>query len=636
MSQGERRLAAVMFTDMVGYTALTQSDEGQSLAVLERHNRLLRPIFSRFHGREVKTIGDSFLVEFGSALDATDCAVEIQQFLHDYNISSKDEWKLTLRIGIHLGDVVRSGDDILGDAVNVASRIQPLAQPGGVCVSEQVYDQVRNKIPQALIKLDPQDLKGIKFAIDVYKVVMPWEKGVADIAPQMDSKRIAVLPFVNMSPDPDDEFFADGMTEELISAVSNIAKLQVVSRTSAMHFKKTTKTMGEIAKELGVGSILEGSVRKAGDKVRIAVQLIDSTKDAHVWARTYDRQFQDVFAIQSDISVNIAESLKVSLFDNERERLFKEPTNDPEAHLLYMKGRHFWNERTKDSLERAVGYFERAIEKDPSYAIAYSGLADVYSILVDHGYMPRSIGHDLALRNAEKAVALDANLSEAHASLGLVLSDDRNSPRAAEELRRAIALNPNNAYAHMWLSLIAVDPRDSISSAEKAAKLDPLNLQIGSTLGSNYYRSLRFADAIYQLRKVTELDPKFPPPHLWLALTYLASGRLEEAMVEARIANELADRRLFLGIILAFAGRREEAQAIVDELEKTNVYMDPADLAWLYLGLRRQDKAISWLERAVKENSAHLSYFAEDPSSREFRRDPGVIALLAKAGYPAQ
>ena len=248
MSDTERRLAAIMFTDMVGFKALTQSDEAQSLAVLERHNKLLRPIFPRFRGREVKTIGDSFLVEFGSALDATNCAVEVQRFLHDYNISSRDEWKITLRIGVHLGDVVRSGGDILGDAVNIASRLQPLADPEGVCISEQVYDQVRNKLPQALVKLEPRDLKGIGFPVDVYKVVMPWERAAAGSRSEQDRNRVAVLPFANMSPDPDDEYFADGMTEELIDRLAQVKGLEVIARTSVMSFKGEKKKASDIAK----------------------------------------------------------------------------------------------------------------------------------------------------------------------------------------------------------------------------------------------------------------------------------------------------------------------------------------------------------------------------------------------------
>ncbi|MGI0085579.1 MAG: tetratricopeptide repeat protein, partial [Nitrososphaerales archaeon] len=444
----------------------------------------------------------------------------------------------------------------------------------------------------------------------------------------------AILPFASMSADPNDEFFADGMTEELISTVSNIANLQVISRTSVMHFKKTPKTMAEIAKELNAGSIMEGSVRKAGDKVRVTVQLIDSNKDIHVWAKTYDRQLHDVFAIQSDISMSIADSLKVQLLPNEKERVQKVATRSPEAHLLYMKGRYFWNERTKASLEKAIECFEKAIEKDPGYALAYSGLSDTYSVLSDHGYMPRGKAQPLALKNSERAVELDGSLSEAHASLGLSLGGIPNSrERAGAELRRAMETNPNNAYAHLWYSLVTPDLGEATASAEKATRLDPLNLQIGSTLGALYYCSLRLPEAFSQLRKVIEMGPDFPPAHYWLALAYLENTQPEEAIKEARTYNELSPRKVFVGIILAGAGKKEEARLIADELERAGYYVDPADMAWLYCELESRNKGIEWLKRAVVENSAHLEHFAREPSTREFRKDPEIRALLEKVGF---
>ena len=229
LAESERRLAAIMFTDMVGYTALTQANESQALEVLERHNNLVRPFFGRFHGKEVKTIGDSFLVEFDSALDATRCAVEVQTFLHDYNLSSRNEWRITLRIGVHLGDVLHKGGDVFGDAVNIASRIEPLAPPEGVCISEQVYDQVRNKLPFGLVKLEPRRLKNVDLPIDVYAVVLPWEEEEGSSLGELPLDRIAVLPFTNMSPDPNDEYFADGMTEELIDRLAQVKRLKIIS-----------------------------------------------------------------------------------------------------------------------------------------------------------------------------------------------------------------------------------------------------------------------------------------------------------------------------------------------------------------------------------------------------------------------
>ena len=288
-----RRLAAIMFTDIVGYSALTNQMNLSALQVLERHNRLLKPFFPRYNGKEIKTIGDSFLVEFESALDAANCAVKIQEYLHDYNTSTHEDWKIKLRIGVHLGDVVHRDNDILGDAVNIASRIQPLAEPEGVCVSEQVYYQIRNKVDYSFEQLERAELKNIKFSTGVYKIVMPWQnkrgdgEQKMDVAFILDKKRIAVLPFSNISADPNDEYFSDGMTEELISIISEISDLAVISRTSVMQYKKnTSKHVADIGKELNVGCLIEGSVRKSGNHVRVAVQLIEVENDKHLWSHS--------------------------------------------------------------------------------------------------------------------------------------------------------------------------------------------------------------------------------------------------------------------------------------------------------------------------------------------------------------
>jgi len=252
----ERKLVAIMFTDIVGFTTLTQADERLSLDLLEKHNKLLRPLFAKFGGREVKTIGDSFLVEFDSALDATNCAIELQTFLHDYNVSSRDQEKIKLRIGIHLGDVVHRNNDVFGDTVNIASRIEPLANPEGICISEQVYDQIHNKIKNVLSPLENPELKNVKFMIGVYEVVLPWEAAHSSLSKQkFDPRRIAVLPFSSLSPELQDEYFADGMTDEVISTISKIQGLEVISRTSVMQYKKIPKAIKDVSKELEVGTI---------------------------------------------------------------------------------------------------------------------------------------------------------------------------------------------------------------------------------------------------------------------------------------------------------------------------------------------------------------------------------------------
>ncbi len=284
-----------MFTDMAGYTALGQRNETISLALVEEQRKLLRPVFSRRNGREIKTMGDAFLVEFSNALDAVRSAYDVQRTSREFNISQPSDQRIILRIGLHLGDVVESQGDISGDAVNIASRIQSLAENGGICVTQQVYDQVQNKFDLPLKGLGSRPLKNVSARIEVYKMVMPWENEQKTSAVQLETTRVAVLPFANMSPDPGDSYFANGITEEIISTLSGVSGLNVISRTSVMGYKGTTKRVKEIGSELEAGSVLEGSFRKAGNRIRVTAQLIDVRDDRHVWAHSYDRNLDDDF-----------------------------------------------------------------------------------------------------------------------------------------------------------------------------------------------------------------------------------------------------------------------------------------------------------------------------------------------------
>src|SRR5438094_1885449 len=360
-----------MFTDMIGYAALGQKNESLSLALVEEQRRLIRPILNRHNGREVKTIGDGFLVEFLSAMDAVRCAYDIQRITREFNISEPVEHKLHLRIGVHLGDVVESEGDISGDAVNVASRIESLAEDGGVCLTRQVYDQVRNKFDLPLTSLGPRSLKNLSSSVEVYKMIMPWDATVAISLPEHDTRRIAILPFANISTDQADEYFSDGMTDELIEVLSKIGGLRVVATTSVMRFKGEKATANRIGQELKVGSLMEGSVRKSKDQVRITVQLVDTESEEQLWTETYNRNLQDIFSVQSDIAQQVAKALEVRLGVRENSALRREQTQNPEAYSFYLKGRHRWNLRSENEINRAIKYFEEAIGRDPGYALAY-------------------------------------------------------------------------------------------------------------------------------------------------------------------------------------------------------------------------------------------------------------------------
>ena len=331
MSATDRRLAAIMFTDIVGYTRMAQARESLALELLEEHRKVVRPLFPAHGGTEIKTIGDAFLVEFRSALEAVLCGVEIQRKLAERNSQVPVERRLEVRVGVHLGDVVHESGDVYGDAVNVASRIEPLAPPGGVCFSQQVYDNIRNKTDMEIIKMGEVDLKNVELPVAVYRVNMEVGRGSRE--GQAPRERLAVLPFVNISPDPNDEYFADGLTEELITKLSEVKGLKVIARTSVMNYKKKEKSVSQIGRELEAGSIIEGSVRKAGNRIRVTVQLIDTKTEEHLWASNYDKEMDDIFAIQSDVAAMVAGSVSAG-FDP---KMTKGDTEDAEANTLNIK-----------------------------------------------------------------------------------------------------------------------------------------------------------------------------------------------------------------------------------------------------------------------------------------------------------
>ncbi|MFZ0890788.1 MAG: adenylate/guanylate cyclase domain-containing protein [Thermoplasmata archaeon] len=328
-------MAAIMFTDMVGFTAMSQRNEVVAMRLLDEHRAILRPVFDSHGGRVIKTMGDGFLVEFPSALESVICAQKVQQTLEQRNVLAQDEEKITLRIGIHVGEIIDQGDDIVGDAVNVAPRIEPLAEPGGICVSDQVLDQIRNKLPVSCEDVVAPKLKNVEFPIRVYRLHASVNGSKAPLPSRepISLVRLAVLPFTSMSPDPSDEFFADGLTEEMIACLSQSTALRIVARTSVMPYKGVRKGIREIGRELSVGSILEGSVRRSAKKVRIAVQLVDAGTEEHLWVSTFDREMDDVFAVQDEIAQSVSKVLQGKLvartppsWRNQRPRISTVPT----------------------------------------------------------------------------------------------------------------------------------------------------------------------------------------------------------------------------------------------------------------------------------------------------------------------
>jgi len=642
LSQGERRLAAIMFTDMVDYTTMSERDEALALVLLEEHKLLLRPVFARHGGREVKTIGDGFLVEFPSALEAVRCALEIQQLMHKRNQTVPSERKILLRVAVHLGDVEHRDGDVYGDAVNIASRIQSLADPGGICITQQVFDHIRNKEEFRTQALGQNHLKNLQTPTQVYSVLPPTDKIGLTRSETLEPRRVAALPLTILSSDHQDEYFADGLTEEIINTLSSIPELRVIARTSVMKYKRVNKSVGEIGRELKVGTILEGSVRKAGSRLRISLQLIDVGSEAPIWAQKYDRELEDVFKIQTEIAERVADALKVQLLKENRTLIERKAPDDIAAYVLYLRGRYYWNKRTKEDLEKAISYFGEAIKKDPNYALAHAGMADCYTLMGRHLYLPRKEAYPKARDHANKALELNEDLAEAHTSLAAVLTIyDWDWDAAEQHFRRAIHLNPNYSAAHYWHSVLLQTTgnlRESVTAAEKAQALDPLSPVIGMGVAQAYFFSEQYDKAIDECHKYLEMNPREVVAQDYLVHLQVQNGSFEKAREEATRLAEVSERKpeteAHLAYVYAASGKTEEARRVFQTSvsESRQGYSNPTIFITVYSILGDQDNAFRWAEEALDAGKIAFPALRFSPDLKEFRTDPRYKALLAKAG----
>jgi TolB-like protein/class 3 adenylate cyclase/Tfp pilus assembly protein PilF len=575
----QRKLAAIMFTDMVGYSALSQRDDKLALELLEEHRRLIREIFPRFHGTEIKTIGDAFLIEFNSALEAAQCAIEIQRALGHRNHDVPAERRIELKIGVHIGDVVHRGGDVYGDGVNIASRIEPLAGAGGICVSMDVERQIRNALEARFEKLGPTELKNISVAMDLFRIVLPWEQRKSEIrsghAPKsgieggpatsarfpwheivigvllvaaliggallwfhrpgpggkgasenpatatssVPEKSVAVLPFENLSEDKQNAFFADGVQDEILTNLAKVADLKVISRTSVMQYKATAaRNLREIGQALGVAHVLEGSVQRAGNKVRVNAQLIDARNDAHLWAQTYTRDLADVFGIQSEIAEAIAQQLQAHLTATEKAEIAKPSTTDPVAYDLYLRARQlddlFNDPDAKGSLLQGISLLEEAVRRDPKFLRAYCLMCETHLDLywggADHTDQRRELAR-IALQRAEE---IQPNAGEVHWMKGIYAYHGfRDYDRALQELELAKQLLPNEA--RVYVNIGAVDRRterwkEAEANFTRAAELDPRNFIVLMEAGSIFAGLRRGAEARHYHEQALAILPNDP------------------------------------------------------------------------------------------------------------------------------
>ncbi|TGP23995.1 MULTISPECIES: adenylate/guanylate cyclase domain-containing protein [unclassified Mesorhizobium] len=585
----ERRLTAIFAADVVGYSRLMGLDEVGTLAALKAHRREMADgRIAEHHGRIVKLTGDGMLVEFPSVVNAVACAAEIQRAMRERNAGVPAESRIEFRIGIHLGDIIVEDNDIYGDGVNVAARIESIARPGGVAVSGSVRDNVGNRLDLAFEDAGEQVLKNIDRPVRVYHVDLfagigqPRSSTVSvelEAEPAAGEKpSIAVLPFNNMSGDPEQEYFADGITEDIITDLSKISGLFVIGRNNVFTYKGRVVKLQQVAAELGVRYLLEGSVRKAAQRVRVTGQLIDGKSGGHVWADRYDRDLTDIFAIQDEITHTIVDQLKVRLLPEEKQAIRQAPTENVEAYTYYLRGREFVHRGSKSYYLLARRMFAKAIELDPLYARAYAGIADCDSFLFLHYDVKVSL--EAILANSARALDIDPSLGEAHASRGLALSVGERYQEAEAEYEKAIAGNPNLFEAHYFYARTCQAQGKFEKASEhfaRAAELNPTDYQ-SMLLLVQIYRSLALRDkelwaareGLERAKRVLEKHPENPRPAYMGANALVVLGDRERAREWAARALAIDPddilTRYNIACVRCLLGDFDEAFALLEDL----------------------------------------------------------------------
>jgi adenylate cyclase len=534
-----RKLVAILAADVKDYSRLMGEDEMATVRTLKEYRRIMTSLIRKYRGRVVDSPGDNVLAEFSSVVDAVDCAVEVQRALQAKNAELSQDRKMEFRIGINLGDVIKDGKRIYGDGVNIASRVEGLAVAGGICISGSAHDHLEGKAALGFEYLGEQRVKNIKKPVRIYRVKMAPGLSLPGMDKPLalpEKPSIAVLPFVNMSDDPKQEYFSDGITEDLITDLSKISGLFVIARNSVFVYKGKPVKIGDVGQELGVRYVLEGSVRKAGSRVRITAQLVDAIKGYHLWAERYDRELRDIFSLQDEVAQKIVKALAVTLTEDEQKRLVHKETDNLEAFDHYLRGSEYKKRFTKEANVQARQMFERAIKLDSRFALAYAELALTH---VDDWCMgwsedPQSL--DLALEFAQKALAFDELLPLAHRTLGHVYCWKKQHGEAIDAEERAVTLDPNDAEGYAELGRVlswAGRDQEAEVQLKKAMRLNPhFPVWYLYVLGQVYAFTGRYEEAIDVLKRALIRNPDFLPTHIVLAFIYGETGHRNKARGE--------------------------------------------------------------------------------------------------------
>jgi adenylate cyclase len=635
-----RQLAAILFSDIAGYTALVQENEQLAKRKRERLREVLEKNVQAFNGRILQYYGDGALSIFTSAIDAVHCAISIQSQL-------KKDPVVDLRIGIHTGDVAIEDNAIYGDGVNLASRIESLSVAGGIFISEKVYDEIRNQEDIQTREIGYFELKNIRHPVRIFAITNPGltVPSRADIKGKtaIPSNRLAVLPFVNMSADPENEYFSDGITEELLNALTKVDGLQVTSRTSAFAFKGKNDDIRDIGVKLNVDKILEGSVRKSGNRVRITAQLINAADGYHIWSENYDRNLTDIFEVQDEISNIIANRLRENLsIVHKNEKLVHAGTNNIEAYTLYLKGMHYWNKITPADGRKAIEYFELAIQAEPGYAQAYAMVAAGYSYLGATGQMQPKKAFEIVHRYSSKAIQLNENIAEGYiAKASAYLFYDWNWKQVFEFLQKAISLNPGAIEAYRQLGfyyILTGKKEEAVITMQQAIRIDPLSPMINLYLGEAFIFNERYDEGIVQADKVLEMNPQM---RLAIELKGWCAGMggdwekaLELFKEQHRLTNHPLKGLMTVGVAYGMLGQIEKAMECIRkieqrQLEEPDTVMD-SDLAAIWYAIGDLDKFFYYMNESVDKRIGLPTIIFEYPMMKEAKKDPRYPELLKR------
>lgn len=636
-------LAAVMFADIVGYSKMMQQDERNAKFLRDRQRNVIEELILTYHGQVMQYYGDGMLLMFGSALDAVNCAREIQIELNKAPV-------VPLRIGIHTGDVMYDDEGIYGDTVNIAARIEGLGIPGSVMISGKVVDEIKNQPGLRFESFGEHELKNIYTPVGIYALMdkglkVPEQNYVRHLT-GTNQKSIAVLPFSNFSPVAEDEYFSDGITEEIINAITTIKDLQVASRTSVFAYKKEIKNVREIGRELNVSTVLEGSVRKAGNRIRVTAQLINTDNGFHIWSENFNGELQDIFAVQDEIARKIVSKLKDSFSLKDQENLIVTSTENVDAYNYYLQGLYFWNKRTPEAVYKAIDYFDRAIGECETYINALAFLANCYTYLGTIGHMPGERAFLIAEKYALKAIELNYTRADSYIALGyvnLLFKWDFDSAEA--NFCKAITMEPYNSEGRQASSLyyrIIGDYNKMLEQARMAVKIDPLSLPALLELGRSYWVLGDYDKALNAFSEALELDPLFRSALEGKATVYVSQEKFDKALRIAKKYEKMLSSRYRaaskFAAIYAAMGERDLAEEYIEQM-KVREKEDPdhnlaIDYAMVYSAMGENDLAFEKLQRAVDVKLGTVLLIRSLPYIRDLHEDPRFGSIVEQIGIP--